>query len=98
MSLWNYHCPTPDDTLLNTEQCWNDFDKDKLNDSKKNLFHCNFVHANPKWTALGSNLGLHGENVVTNHLCYGMVLVKLLVPLFCIWKAEFDSQHADLLC
>jgi hypothetical protein len=55
---------------LNVEQRWNDIDRGKLKDSRKNVSQLHFVN-NLTWTALGASPGLRGEKQVANRLSYG---------------------------
>jgi hypothetical protein len=46
---------------MNTENCWNDTDRGKQNDSKKNLPQCHFSTNILIWNVLSSNPGLYGK-------------------------------------
>jgi hypothetical protein len=41
---------------------WNDNDRGKLKDWKKNLSQCHFVHHKFHWIDPGANPSCHGEN------------------------------------
>jgi hypothetical protein len=56
------------------QQQWNDTDRGKPKDSKKNLSQCYSVHYKSYIAILAANPGLHGEKPVSNHLCYGMTI------------------------
>ena len=53
------------------EHCWNDSDQGKLKYVEKNLLNFTVSNINPTRDSLGSNLDLHGEGLVSNHLSHG---------------------------
>jgi hypothetical protein len=51
----------------------------KLKYSEKSASVPLFFTRNPPWTSLGLNLGLHGEELVTGYLSYGIAHMRPLV-------------------
>jgi hypothetical protein len=61
---------------MNRKQWWNDTDRKNQRTLKKTNPNATFSTANSTWTDLGTNLGLIGENLVTNCLVYGTTYIN----------------------
>jgi hypothetical protein len=71
------------------ESRWNDFDRAKPKNSKKNLAECHSVHHKCTWNSPDANSGLYGERPTTNCLSFDMAISFHL--LHC--KRVFQSHN-----
>jgi hypothetical protein len=60
---------------------WNDIDRENGRTRRKPCPSATLSTTNPTWTDPGMNPGLHGENLVTNHLSHGTALKQELTHL-----------------
>jgi hypothetical protein len=59
----------PNYACMNTEQRWNDTDREKPN-NRKICPSATLSTTNPTWTSLCANPGLRGEKPATNRISY----------------------------
>jgi hypothetical protein len=60
------------------KQQWNDIDRENQRTWRKTNPSATLSTTNSTWTDLGTNLGLFGEKLVTNHLVYGTTYMNLI--------------------
>jgi hypothetical protein len=64
---------------------WNDIDRGKPKDSKKNLSQCHFVNHKSHWIDPGAIPGRRGERPTTNRQSHwqGLIVVKVVQYVAC---------------
>ena len=65
---------------MSTEHWWNNNDKRKPKHPEQNLYQCQSI-TNPTQNSMASDLDLHGDRPITNHLSHG--------------TAHLDDTHTD---
>jgi hypothetical protein len=77
MSLWNWTgklpiVHPPGNTIVNTEQRWNDTNRENRRTRRKTCPSATLSNTDPTWTALGVNPCLQGKKPAINRLSCGM--------------------------